>query len=127
MTAYAKGIMGKVVMVQVVIVLNKTECLDEIVKKFMSSGISGGTILESRGMARAVKEGDDIPLVSMLKDVLDFDDNSSKTIFMIAEEDQIRTISQIVNEVTGGLQNPNTGIMFCTPVLYIEGLRKNKT
>ena len=86
-------------MVQVVIVLNKEECLDELIESFMASGISGGTIL---------------------------DGNGSKIIFMIAEESQIRTISQIVNKVTGGLQNPNTGIMFCTPVLYIEGLHKNK-
>ena len=62
----------------------------------------------------------------MLKDILDIGTDGSKTIFMIAEEAQVKTISEAVNKVTGGLQNPNTGIMFCTPVVYIEGLRKNK-
>ena len=64
--------------------------------------------------------------LNMLKDILDIVTYCSKTIFMIAEESQVKTISEAVNKVTGGLQNPNTGIMFCTPVVYIEGLRKNK-
>ncbi len=113
-------------MVQVVIVLHKTECLDEILNKFVENDIPGGTILDGHGMARSIKREDDNPLVAMLKDVIDFDDDTSKVMFMIAEESQIRTISKIVNDATGGLQNPNTGIMFCTPVVYIEGLRKNK-
>lgn len=115
-------------MIQVVIVLNKVECLDEIIKRFIENDISGGTIINSYGMARSIGGGDDeeIPLFSILKSMFEFDDASSKIIFMIAEESQVRTISKIVNEVTGGLQNPNTGIMFCTPVVYIEGLRKNK-
>lgn len=113
-------------MVQVVIVLNKEECLDELIESFMASGISGGTILDSYGMARSLRNKDDNPLFTMFRDFIDADGNGSKIIFMIAEESQIRTISQIVNKVTGGLQNPNTGIMFCTPVLYIEGLHKNK-
>ncbi len=114
-------------MIQVVIVLNKVECLDEIIKKFVENDISGGTIIDSYGMARSIGRDDaEIPLFSMLKSMFDFDDASSKIIFMIAEEAQVRTISKIVNEATGGLQNPNTGIMFCTPVVYIEGLRKNK-
>lgn len=113
-------------MIQVVIVLNKVECFDTLIERFMESGISGGTILDSRGMVRSLKNRDDNPLFSMFMEFIDGGENDSKVIFMIAEEAQIRTISKIVNEVTGGLQNPNTGIMFCTPVVYIEGLRKNK-
>lgn len=112
-------------MIQIVIVLNKTECLDELIQKLAENGISGGTILDSYGMARSLRSGDDNPLFSMFKEFVDLDNNGSKVIFMIAEEAQVRTVSRIVNEVTGGLQNPNTGIMFCTPVVYIEGLHKN--
>lgn len=114
-------------MVQVTIVLNKTECLDELLESFVANGISGGTILDSYGMARSVKNEELNPLFGILREFIDGDENHSKIIFMIAEESQIRLISQIVNKVTGGLQNPNTGIMFCSPVLYIEGLYKNKT
>lgn len=113
-------------MVQVIIVLNKVECLEELAHEFMKNGISGGTIVDSYGMARAFGAYEEAPLFAVLKDILDIGTDGSKTIFMIAEESQVKTISEAVNKVTGGLQNPNTGIMFCTPVVYIEGLRKNK-
>lgn len=112
-------------MIQVTIVLNKVECLEELVHRLMNEGISGGTILDSHGMASTFGSADN-SLFSVLKDILDPGIDHSKVIFMIAEETQVKTISKTVNEVTGGLQNPNTGIMFCTPVVYIEGLRKNK-
>lgn len=114
-------------MIQVTIVLNKIECLDELMKKLTQSGIPGGTILDSHGMARSLRNlQDEFPFMASLREILDLDQEGSKTIFMIAEESQVRTISQILNEVTGGLENPNTGILFCTPVVYIEGLRKNR-
>lgn len=115
-------------MIQVILVLNKIECLDTLISEFMKNGISGGTILDSHGMVRTARDFNDNPLFDMLREMFDLDSgNASKVIFMIAEEAQVRTISEIVNRVTGGLQNPNTGILFCTPVIYIEGLRKNKT
>ena len=54
-------------MVQVVIVLNKAECLDELIESFMASGISGGTILDSYGMARSLRNKDDNPLFAMFR------------------------------------------------------------
>ena len=57
-------------MVQVVIVLNKAECLDELIESFMASGISGGTILDSYGMARSLRNKDDNPLFTMFRDLL---------------------------------------------------------
>lgn len=115
-------------MIQVILVLNKIESLDTLISEFMKNGISGGTILDSHGMVRTARDFNDNPLFDMLREMFDLDSgNASKVIFMIAEESQVRTISEIANRVTGGLQNPNTGILFCTPVIYIEGLRKNKT
>lgn len=114
-------------MIQVILVLNKIECLDKLITEFMNNGITGGTILDSHGMVRTARDFSDNLVFDMFREIFDIDEtNSSKVIFMIAEEHQVRTISKIVNEVTGGLQNPNTGILFCTPVVYIEGLRKNK-
>lgn len=114
-------------MIQVTIVLNKVECLEKLARELMKNGITGGTILDSYGMARSFGSSEELPFFSVIKEILEIGEDSSRVIFMIAEESQVRTISKVVNEVTGGLQNANTGIMFCTPVVYIEGLRKNKT
>ncbi|MEG1879989.1 MAG: hypothetical protein RSB38_07800 [Oscillospiraceae bacterium] len=115
-------------MVQVTIVLNKIECLEELLKKLSERGLKGGTVIESSGMARILARGDDaFGIFSSLKDLLDLDNGGSRTIFMIADESQVKMISETMNEVTGGLEHPNTGILFCTPLVYIEGLRKNKS
>ena len=95
-------------------------------KKLADRGISGGTVLDSCGMARILTQEENEPLlISSLKEILDLDRQGSKTLFLIAEESQVKTISQTLNEVTGGLEKPDTGILFCTPLVYIEGLRKN--
>ncbi len=44
---------------------------------------------------------------------------------MVAEDDKVPVISKIVNDVTGGLDKPDTGILFTVPVSYAEGLVKN--
>ena len=67
-------------MVQVVIVLNKEECLDELIESFMASGISGGTILDSYGMARSLRNKDSNPLFAMFRDFIDANGNGSKII-----------------------------------------------
>ncbi|UKI37566.1 MAG: hypothetical protein L6V93_05480 [Clostridiales bacterium] len=38
--------------------------------------------------------------------------------------EKIPLVSKIVNDATGGLNNPDTGIMFCTNVTYMEGFEK---
>ena len=41
---------------------------------------------------------------------------------MVCKENLVPTISEVVNEVTGGLNNPDTGILFTVPVNYMEGI-----
>ncbi|MBE7053258.1 MAG: hypothetical protein E7391_03170 [Ruminococcaceae bacterium] len=106
----------------VTIVLNKTECLGALLNAFVKNDIKGATILDSIGMARAINEEADLKFVASLKLILNPEQEGSKTIFLIAEDDKISKISNIVNVVTGGLDRPDTGIMFCVPVSYVEGI-----
>ena len=106
----------------VTIVLNKTECLGALLNAFVKNDIKGATILDSIGMARAINEETDLKFVASLKLILNPEQEGSKTIFLIAEDDKISKISNIVNVVTGGLDRPDTGIMFCVPVSYVEGI-----
>ncbi len=110
----------------VVIVLNKLECLEELLEKFGESGIRGATILESRGMAHSLSEFSELRFMASLRLLLDPEHQESKTIFAVVEDSQIKTVSEIVNDVTGGLQNDDTGIMFALPVSYTEGFGDNK-
>ena len=105
------------------IVLNKIECLEEILEKLGEANIYGATILESKGMAHSLSEFRDLSFMMSLRMLLDPGHKESRTIFMVIKEDQIPTISKIVNDVTGGLDQPDSGIIFTVPVGYTEGFK----
>ena len=105
----------------VVLILNKTECLEKLLKRFREEGIQGATIVDSKGMAHSLCEYDELRLLASLRMVLDPDHKESKTIFAVIREEQVPLISRLVNEVTGGLNHPDTGVLFTVPVRYMEG------
>ncbi len=108
------------------VVLNKVECLEEILEKLGEAKLYGATILESKGMAHSLSEFSDLSFMMSLRMLLDPGHKESRTIFMVIDEAQIPVVSQIVNEVTGGLDKPDTGIIFTVPVGYTEGLKTNE-
>ena len=105
------------------IVLNKIECLEEILERLGEANIYGATILESKGMAHSLSEFSDLSFMMSLRMLLDPGHKESRTIFMVIKEEQISTISEIVNDVTGGLDQPDSGIIFTVPVGYTEGFK----
>lgn len=109
-------------MQMLVIVLNKVECLEEILTEFGKAKISGATILDSRGMAMELADHDDLRFIGSLRFLLEPQRRENKTIFMVIEDQQIPVVSKIINKVTGGLDKPNTGIIFTLPVQYMEGI-----
>ena len=108
----------------VIIVLNKIECLDKILKEFSNEKIPGATILDSKGMAMELGEIDELRFLGSLRMMLNPAHKESRTIFLVVDEEKIPTISKIVNDVTGGLENPDTGVIFSVPVNYTEGFSK---
>ncbi len=109
-----------------VLVLSKIECLGQILTSFMENGICGATVLESTGMLNAVGKSDvePPPIFGSLRQFLRFDDNNNKMIFVVLSDEQVKKASEIINQITGGLSAPNTGILFTVPVAYVEGLVK---
>lgn len=108
----------------VVIVLNQTDSLNVLLEELSRHGIMGATILDSHGMAHSLYEYDELRFFGSLRILLDPQRKESKTILMVCEEDSVPTISKVVNEVTGGLNHPDTGILFTVPVNYTEGIQK---
>lgn len=108
----------------VTIILNKTECLDELLEQFGENKISGATIIDSRGMVQELVEHDheDMFFLMSLRSLLNPTHKENKTIITVAKDEDVALISKIVNEVTGGLDHPDTGIMFTLPIDYLEGL-----
>ena len=108
----------------VTIILNKTECLEHLLEEFSENNISGATIIDSKGMVQELSEHDheDMYFLVSLRSLLNPTHKENKTIIMVSKDEDVALISRIVNEVTGGLDNPDTGIMFTVPIDYLEGL-----
>ena len=107
-----------------VIVLNKTECLERLLTAFGKNQIPGATILESRGMAQELEQLDDLSFMLSLRSLINPAHRENKTIFMVTPDVLVPKICTIVRQVTGGLDQPDTGILFTVPIDYIEGLRE---
>lgn len=106
----------------VVIILNKTECLDTLLETFKENGMPGATIIDSKGMIQELSDSNDFRIVGSLRDLFTPSHTENKTIIMAAHDEDIRAISEIVNHATGGLNKPDTGILFTVPIDHLEGL-----
>lgn len=105
-----------------VLILNKTECLENLLIKLAEGGIKGATILESTGMMRALGDLEVLNFFGSLRMMLDPHHTSNKTIFIVVEDDHVEIAKNIINEATGGIDHPDTGILIGLPILFSEGV-----
>ena len=109
-----------------VFVLNRTEQLEHLLQEFLNHGITGATVLDSKGMARILHSEDEMSVFYGLRAIMEPEHRSSKTLFVVLPDEKVETARQVVNSVTGGLDTPDSGIMFAVPVTFTEGLVKKK-
>lgn len=107
-----------------VIILNKTEYLGRLLSQMLENNICGATVLDSTGMLKVISEDKMEPpsIFGSLRGFVNPSRESSKTVFMVLPDEQIKAAKRIVKEVTGGFDKPNTGIMFTIPVSNAEGI-----
>ncbi len=106
-----------------VLILNKTEKLDELLREMSLGGIKGSTILSSKGMAMELKGSDieDIPFLFSLRSLLNENKSENKTILTVLKADMVATAVEIIESVIGELSQPNTGIVFTLDIDYLKG------
>ena len=104
-----------------VIVLNKVECLEKLLTKFGKNKIPGATIIDSHGMAQMLEGPDVLRFLASLRLLMNPAHKENKTIMMVLPDEKVDTVVRIVNEVTGGLDKPDTGILFTVPIDRVEG------
>ena len=111
-------------MVLYVLVLNKIELLEPLFEKMLDRGIRGATVMESTGMMRVLSDDENanLPMYGLLRQLYSPERRQSRTVFIVLPEEQIPTVEAIVDEVTGGLDQPDTGIAFAMPITYQKGL-----
>lgn len=111
-------------MKMLILVLNKTNVLENLLTKFFEAGIKGSTIFNSTGMAQTLSGLDDGNFFASLKFFLDPEQDENYTIMTVLPQQQIETYKKVISEVVGDLSEPNTGVLFTLPVEQVEGLPK---
>lgn len=105
-----------------VIVLNNVGMLEKFLYKIAQNGIKGATVLDSTGMASVLSNSDeDIPFLGSLSIFLNPDREKNKTIFIVLDDEQVKTVVDIVNNTLDGFKCKNSGILFTLPIDYVQG------
>lgn len=106
-----------------VVILKKTEMMNELLRELAQTGVKGATILTGMGMAEALINMEDLPLFSMLRRIMSEEDPEDSKVMLIALKDEIVSqVKQTIRSVVGSLDEPNTGVMFSVPIIEFEGL-----
>jgi nitrogen regulatory protein PII len=105
----------------VVFVLNKEELLERVLEAYVEAGVDGATILDSEGMGRFLTY--EVPLFADFKQFMKGNKPYNKTILSVVDDPAVvPRLYSILDEVTGGLATPGTGIFFTVPVDFAAGL-----
>ena len=103
-----------------VAVINHEERVDDILAGFVELGITGATVLESRGMGRVLTR--EVPIFAGLRGLDARARPSNRTIFCVADDAKVDAAIAMVQEVCGSLDAPGAGIVFTVPVGRVVGL-----
>ena len=106
----------------VVIVLNKLDCVDKLLTAFGKNSIPGATILSSRGMAQTLEAHDELRFIGSLRMLMNANYKENRTILMAVPDEKVDTVVELVNKATGGLDQPDSGILFTLPIDRVEGM-----
>ena len=106
------------------VVLNKIECLEDLLARLKKAGVTGGTIIDSTGMVKSLEESDDSYLLGSLRLFLENPRPDSKTIFFIVNNEQVELVRKTVSDALGGIDNHDTGIVIGIPISFADGLIK---
>ena len=109
-----------------VCVLNREEKLEDLLGKFAEIGITGATVIESRGMGRLLSK--DVPAFGALKDISSHTRDKNVTIFSVVQDsDHLKKAKKAIEDICGDLKTASTGIAFTVPLSSFMGLSPQDT
>jgi hypothetical protein len=110
-----------------IMVLDDSNRLNEVLEAWRTAGIRGTTILESTGLNRVLPRHTAQPMFAGFSQMFGGGRVGHQTLFAIIDSLELAEAAVSATEaVIGKLTDPNTGIMFVTPVLQVWGLPKKE-
>lgn len=103
-----------------VAIINHAELVDDVLAGFVELGITGATVLESKGMGRVLAQ--DVPLFAGLRTLNTRSRTANRTIICVADDGKVDEAIRMIEETCGDLQDAGMGIVFTVPVGRVVGL-----
>lgn len=114
----------------IVLVLNDPDKIEDILAAWLAVGISGVTLLDSRGLSHQTNQRglrDDLPLFPSLEDLLRSREESHRTLCTVVPDSfDVEALVAATEKITGNFDEPNTGILFTLPVSRVWGLQRKQ-
>lgn len=97
-----------------VIILDKTSDLENLVHKFRDIGVTGLTIFDSIGIGKTSLYGSGLPIIASLSRIFDSDGRTyNHTVFSVIKKDEtLEQAIQVAEEICGDFMKPDVGILF---------------
>lgn len=110
-----------------IFVLNQVELVDVLLQQLIKKGIRGGTMIDSMGIARyaAIKKVDD-DLAEMFRNLFSTGQHHNKTMFFCVDDEELKILKMVIEQVTGGLGKPHSGILMVLPLSEVLGISNKK-
>lgn len=107
-----------------VFIASNADVISPILKDLMERGIHGGTVIECEGMLQALYESsvEPPPLFGSLRQFLRPESAKGKILFLALHDEQFEAARAVIHGVCGGLDKPNSGVLFTLPIGYAEGI-----
>ena len=110
----------------VMLVLQRGERLNDVIRAWREAGVSSATIIDSVGVRRLAERltMDDVPLFPSLSNVMRGRRSAQKTLFaVVSDSATVEALVEGTKRVLGNLDEPGPGSLFTLPVTRVVGLR----
>ena len=104
----------------IVVVLNKTEHLEDLLSGFLEIGVSGATVIDSAGMGRILSH--DVPIFAGLRSAFPGTSPGNKTILTVTADDLVDDVLAVVEDVCGSFDEAGSGVVFVVAVEHARGV-----
>lgn len=106
-----------------VAVIERGEDVEPILSRFYENGITGATVLDSRGMSHMIAEHYSIfARFGDLTGSREGEIHNTVLFTVIREEETLDRAIEIIDEIVDDLEEPNTGLVFSVPLDRVKGL-----
>ena len=104
----------------VVIILNNTDYLEDLLTAFLEIGVSGSTVVDSVGMGRILSH--DVPIFAGLRSAFPGASPVNKTIFTVTPDELVDDVLTVIEDVCGTFEESGTGLVFVLAVDAVRGI-----